>query len=86
MFNLSEAKIAVIGLGYVGLPLAVEFSKKFPTLGFDINKTRVEELKDGFDATMELSRDELNQSKNMNYSCLIDDLVSCNIYIIIEES
>jgi UDP-N-acetyl-D-glucosamine/UDP-N-acetyl-D-galactosamine dehydrogenase len=82
MFDLSEAKVAVIGLGYVGLPLAVEFSKKFPTLGFDINEARVGELKDGFDATMELSGDELNLNKNMNYSCLIDDLVSCNIYIV----
>ena len=82
MFNLSDAKVAVIGLGYVGLPLAVEFSKKFSTIGFDINKERVKELKSGLDATMELNRDELNENKNIKYSCFVDDLVDCNIYIV----
>ncbi len=82
MFNLSKAKVAVIGLGYVGLPLAVEFSKKFSTIGFDINKERVEELQSGFDATMELTSDELNDNNNINYSCVINDLVDCNIYIV----
>lgn len=82
MFNLSDAKVAVIGLGYVGLPLAVEFSKKFSTIGFDINKERIKELKSGLDATMELSRDELNENKNIKYSCHVDDLVDCNIYIV----
>ena len=54
MPKLTEAKIAVIGLGYVGLPLAMEFSKKFPTKGFDIDALRIQELKEGHDRTLEV--------------------------------
>ena len=59
LHNLKNAKIAVIGLGYVGLPLAVEFCKKYPTVGFDINQKRIEELKQGHDFTLEVSSEEL---------------------------
>ena len=56
-----EIKIGVIGLGYVGLPLAVEFGKKYDTIGFDINESRIKELKDGYDRTLEVEGDELKQ-------------------------
>ena len=64
MFNLSKADIAIIGLGYVGLPLAVEFSKKFPTLGFDINQQRIDELEKGHDRTLEIADDQLSSVSN----------------------
>jgi UDP-N-acetyl-D-mannosaminuronate dehydrogenase len=56
---LNESKIALIGLGYVGLPLAVEFSKKYPTVGFDINKNRIQELREAVDRTLEVANEEL---------------------------
>jgi UDP-N-acetyl-D-galactosamine dehydrogenase len=58
---LNESKIALIGLGYVGLPLAVEFSKKYPTVGFDINKNRIQELREAVDRTLEVANEELSQ-------------------------
>jgi UDP-N-acetyl-D-galactosamine dehydrogenase len=80
--TLSEVKIAIIGLGYVGLPLAVEFGKKYPTLGFDINTKRVEELKQGHDFTLEVSADELADSAFISYSCDVEALKSSNVYIV----
>ena len=68
MFNLSETKIGVIGLGYVGLPLAVEFSKKYKVLGFDINQGRIDELNSGKDATLEVSPEELLDAKDLQFS------------------
>ena len=83
MFNLSEAKLAIVGLGYVGLPLAVEFSKKFPTLGFDNNLLRIQELEEGYDRTLEVKDHILSSvSKNLKYSSNIKDTKDCNIYII----
>jgi UDP-N-acetyl-D-galactosamine dehydrogenase len=83
MLNLSEAKIAVIGLGYVGLPLAVEFSKKFPTIGFDINQLRIQELQQGHDRTLEVKGHLLSSvEKNLRFSSSINDAEDCNIYII----
>ena len=79
---MENVKIAVIGQGYVGLPLAVEFGKKFPTLGFDINQTRINELNAGHDSTLEVSAEELAASINIFYSCNVDDLKACNVYII----
>ena len=76
--SLSNLKIGVIGLGYVGLPLAVEFGKKYPTLGFDINQGRVKDLLAGHDSTLEVSDEELKQSPHMSYSYTLDDLKSCN--------
>ncbi|GMM85630.1 Vi polysaccharide biosynthesis UDP-N-acetylglucosamine C-6 dehydrogenase TviB [Pseudoalteromonas sp. MTN2-4] len=79
---LSGKKIAVIGLGYVGLPLAVEFGKKYDTLGFDINQSRITELLNGHDSTLEVSDEELKDSPKLNYSCSADDLKACNTYIV----
>ena len=77
-------KICIIGLGYVGLPLAHAFSSKFEVVGFDINTLRVEELNNGFDRTLELTSEEVNQSlKNgMIFSTNLDDIKDCNIYIV----
>ena len=79
---LKNVKIGIIGLGYVGLPLAVEFGKKFPCLGFDINDSRVAELKLGIDATLECSSEELSESTHLKYSATKSDLKHCNIYIV----
>ena len=75
-------KIAIIGLGYVGLPLAVEFGKAYNTTGFDINKSRIKELKQGDDLTLEVTKEELKNSKKLAYSGNLDDIKSCNIFIV----
>jgi len=77
-------KIAIIGLGYVGLPLAVEFSKKYSVVGFDIFQTRIDELKNGHDRTLELTTEELQASiiQGINFSTSLEDLRSCNIFIV----
>mgnify|MGYP001298200289 CR=1 FL=1 len=82
-----EFKIAVLGLGYVGLPLAVEFSKKYSVIGFDINTARVSELNKGIDSTLEVDEDELkfvlNKEKNgLKITDKKEDLESCNMYIV----
>ena len=66
--NITEVKIAVLGLGYVGLPLAVEFGKKFPVVGFDINKKRIADLKEGIDHTLETTSEQLKSSNHLNFS------------------
>lgn len=81
-FLLEKASIGVIGLGYVGLPLAVEFGKKYITIGFDINLTRVNDLLSGHDSTLEVSDEELKDVPFMSYSYTVDDLKKCNIYIV----
>jgi UDP-N-acetyl-D-galactosamine dehydrogenase len=80
--NISEAKIGIIGLGYVGLPLAVEFGKQYPTVGFDINQKRVAELKYGNDATLEISPEEIASSTALMFSTDLNDLSDCNVYIV----
>ncbi|HAB40113.1 MAG TPA: Vi polysaccharide biosynthesis protein VipA/TviB [Rhodobacteraceae bacterium] len=75
-------KIAVVGLGYVGLPLAVEFGKTRQVVGFDINIGRVEQLQSGHDVTNECSTDELNAAKLLNYSSSLDDIRDARIYIV----
>ena len=80
--SLTEHKIGIIGLGYVGLPLAVEFGKKYPVLGFDINQKRVDELSAGHDATLEVSDEELKDIKQLTFSCDKQELASCNVYIV----
>ncbi len=75
-------KIAVIGLGYVGLPLALAFSKKFETIGFDINSKRIKELKSGIDKTNEVVNDQLIENKKIQFTSKIDEIRSSNIYII----
>jgi UDP-N-acetyl-D-galactosamine dehydrogenase len=80
--NLEKVKIAVIGQGYVGLPLAIEFGKKYPTLGFDINQARIDELKKGIDHTNEATPEQLRSAKQLAFSANINDIKKCNIYII----
>ena len=75
-------KIAIIGLGYVGLPLAVEFGKVLPVIGFDINKARIEELKKGFDRTHEVDGDELKSATKLSYSYDIQDLRTADYFIV----
>ncbi len=75
-------KIAVIGLGYVGLPLAVEFGKKRKIIGFDINSQRVKELLSGKDQTLEVNSEELQEAKYLSYSSSLEDLKGCHIYIV----
>lgn len=78
---MKEVSISVTGLGYVGLPVAVAFSKKFKTVGFDINEKRVGELKDGIDLTKEVEEDEL-KSANITFTTNVEDLKECNFHII----
>ncbi|MFT5592936.1 MAG: UDP-N-acetyl-D-galactosamine dehydrogenase [Oceanicoccus sp.] len=80
--KLEETKIAIIGLGYVGLPLAVEFGKKYDVIGFDINQNRIKELISGKDATLEVSVDELKEAKKLQYSFNADELKKANVYIV----
>ena len=82
MRKLSDVKIAVIGLGYVGLPLSVVFAKRFPVLGFDINSSRVKELETGVDSTLEISNSELIAAEALSFSCSENDLKSCNTFIV----
>ncbi len=82
MINTKDIKIAVIGLGYVGLPLSVEFGKKYPTLGYDTNNSRIDELRAGNDSTLEIIGEEILQSKELSFTSETEDLKSCNIFII----
>ncbi|MCK5681509.1 Vi polysaccharide biosynthesis UDP-N-acetylglucosamine C-6 dehydrogenase TviB [bacterium] len=75
-------QIAIIGLGYVGLPLAVEFGKHFPTLGFDINQTRLKELQSGHDSTREVTTTELNHAVNLKFTSNYQDLSNTQIYVV----
>jgi UDP-N-acetyl-D-galactosamine dehydrogenase len=80
--DLQKIRIGVVGLGYVGLPLAVEFGRKYPTVGFDVKDSRVEELKGGRDSTLEVPQDELADSKNLEFTADAADLADCNFYIV----
>ncbi len=82
MILKDDIKIAVVGLGYVGLPLAVEFGKKYSVLGFDVNSKRIEELKNGKDVTLEVEDKELKDTKFLRFTSNVDELSSCNIYIV----
>ncbi len=81
-FNLRNCKLGVIGLGYVGLPLAVEFGKHFKTVGFDIKASRVAELKAGRDSTLEVEPADLRAAKLLSYSTKLSDLKSCKVFIV----
>ncbi len=81
MLALDEVRIAVIGLGYVGLPLAVEFGKHFPTLGFDIKAERVAELRAGHDSTLEVTAEELAAARQLSCTDQTADLAGCNVFI-----
>ncbi|QSW34109.1 Vi polysaccharide biosynthesis UDP-N-acetylglucosamine C-6 dehydrogenase TviB [Leclercia pneumoniae] len=80
--NITDKKIGIIGLGYVGLPLAVEFGKKFTTVGYDINSRRVDELKNGVDSTLEVTDEELNTSSGLAFTTDIEDVRQCNVFIV----
>jgi UDP-N-acetyl-D-galactosamine dehydrogenase len=77
-----NTSIAVIGLGYVGLPLAVEFGKKYPTLGYDVNQRRISELREGVDVTLEVRSDELGLADRLTYSTVAEDLRLATVYIV----
>jgi UDP-N-acetyl-D-galactosamine dehydrogenase len=80
--NLKDVKLAIIGLGYVGLPLAVEFGKQRSVVGFDINEQRITELKAGRDHTLETEPEELQAAKNLGFTTKLDDLRQCNCFIV----
>lgn len=80
--ELGNFKLAVIGLGYVGLPLAVEFGKKRPVIGFDINQRRINELKAGKDETLEISSEELSSANLLTFTTNAEDLHAANCYIV----
>lgn len=80
--SLNEFRVGIIGLGYVGLPLAVEFGKYYQTIGFDINKSRIDELVEGIDSTLEVCSTELQQSPKLSFSSDIVSLNECNVYIV----
>lgn len=82
VLKADEAKVGIIGLGYVGLPLAVEFGKLMPTIGFDINMERITELKSGKDSTLEVDTIELSESLHLSYSDQLEELKACNVYIV----
>lgn len=77
-----QRRLAVIGLGYVGLPLAVEFGKTYEVIGFDVNKARIAQLQDGHDETLELSYPELAEAKGLRYSSDVNDLKDATIFIV----
>lgn len=79
---MNNFKIGVVGLGYVGLPLAVEFGKKYPTIGFDISQQRIKELQSGIDRTLETSNDELAEAMQLTYTSSANEISHCNIYIV----
>ncbi|MFW2564587.1 Vi polysaccharide biosynthesis UDP-N-acetylglucosamine C-6 dehydrogenase TviB [Acinetobacter baumannii] len=80
--QLADLRIAIIGLGYVGLPLAVEFGKKGPVIGFDINQNRIDELKSGQDHTLEVSPEELQKAEQLSFSANLNDLKQSNFFIV----
>ncbi|WP_199609967.1 Vi polysaccharide biosynthesis UDP-N-acetylglucosamine C-6 dehydrogenase TviB [Flocculibacter collagenilyticus] len=80
--KLGQVKLCIVGLGYVGLPLAVAFGKKVETIGFDINEERIAQLNDGVDNTLEVESDELKATTNLTFSNDIQQIADCNIYIV----
>lgn len=80
--NLDQIKLGIIGLGYVGLPLAVEFGKKRSVVGFDVNPKRIEELRLGLDVTLEVDAAELSQASQLTFSTNLEDLRACNCFIV----
>lgn len=82
MLLLKDVRLAVVGLGYVGLPLAVEFGKRRDVIGFDINEPRIDALRSGYDSTLEVTQSELIASTGLRYSSSLDALRACNVYIV----
>jgi UDP-N-acetyl-D-galactosamine dehydrogenase len=81
-FDIAKLRIGVIGLGYVGLPLAVEFGRKYPTVGFDVKESRIAELEKGKDSTLEVTAEELGKSKKLNFTSDVSGIADCNFYIV----
>ena len=83
-FNIENSKIAIIGLGYVGLPLSHAFSFKYNVVGLDIYQTRIDELNSAYDRTLELNETQLKEAldNNIKFTCDVDDIKDCNIYIV----
>ena len=82
MLNLRKCRIGVVGLGYVGLPLAVEFGKHYVTVGFDVKETRIADLKAGRDLTLEVSKKELKEANQLTFTSTLADLKSCRVFIV----
>ncbi len=82
MQSLEGTRVAIVGLGYVGLPLAVEFGKQYDTTGFDVNPVRIEELRSGHDRTLEVDATELGTATRLRFSANLEDLRDCNVYIV----
>jgi UDP-N-acetyl-D-galactosamine dehydrogenase len=80
--RLEEASLTVVGLGYVGLPLAIEFGRHYATTGFDINQQRIQDLQAGVDHTLEVSREELQAAKRLRYTTRIEETADSNVYIV----
>ncbi len=81
-FDIDKLRIGIVGLGYVGLPLSVEFGKKYPTIGFDINAARIAELENGEDSTLECSSEELAEASQLSFVADASGLKDCNFYIV----
>lgn len=82
LMELQDIKLAIVGLGYVGLPLAVEFGKKRPVLGFDISQKRIDELISGQDSTLEVEPQDLKRAEKLSFSTKAAELAKCNVYIV----
>ncbi len=82
VFDIDNIRIGVIGLGYVGLPLAVEFGSKYPTVGFDVKESRVAELENGTDSTLEVASQELASADQLSFTANAGDLADCNFYVV----
>ena len=82
IMDVKDVKLAIVGLGYVGLPLAVEFGKTISTTGYDINEARIEELKNGNDSTLEVEAELLSQAVHLDYTTDLDRLKACNVFVV----
>src|SRR5215510_12912255 len=82
MLRLRKCRIGVVGLGYVGLPLAVEFGKQFETIGFDVNPQRVAQLRKGRDSTLEVSPEELRAAERLTFTTELEELRRCRVFIV----
>tara|TARA_B100001121_G_scaffold281806_1_gene274731 strand:- start:121 stop:1401 length:1281 start_codon:yes stop_codon:yes gene_type:complete len=80
--DFDKFQIAIVGLGYVGLPLAIEFAKKYSVIGYDINQSRISDLQKSFDKTLEVEKSELLEAKSLAFTSDLDEIRNCNIYII----
>src|SRR5690348_6884609 len=82
VLNLRKCRIGIVGLGYVGLPLAVEFGKHFDTVGFDVKKARIAELEAGKDSTLETTRAELRAATRLRFTTELKELKTCRVFIV----